>query len=146
MAGAWAALLGAIVGGLFALAGSFAVEFRRDRRRQIGAARLVVAELRRADIEVIASTQADPDEEWYEGPHGKLSARAWVAHSAEFVGVLKQEDFDLVDFVTREVEQSGEWGFTPQMAIDLRERIDQAVPIIEPLAKPTWVDRHVWRL
>jgi hypothetical protein len=48
----WAALLGAVVGGFFALAGGLSIELRRNRRRQIAAARLVLAEFERSFTEI----------------------------------------------------------------------------------------------
>jgi hypothetical protein len=159
----WAALLGAVVGGFFALAGGFSVELRRDRRRQLTAARLVIVEFDRSRVEIFAKAtkerlrveQLNPDQMSEEelhgylpGPHPKISADAWFANAAEFVGALDDDTFGLVEHDAHAVQSAGEYGFLigDDDAAYLRGEIDRAKGILEPLTKPTWFDRHVWRL
>jgi hypothetical protein len=157
----WAALLGAVVGGFFALAGGFSVEFRRERRRQIAAARLVLAEFTTSAVDVFVEVTAeqtrvaelDPAEldeaeraGWLPGPHPKIKSDTWLAHAAEFVGALEAADFDLVDRAAAEVHRAGVYGFYIRGANELSDLISGCTPVLEPLTKPTWVDRHVWRL
>lgn len=159
---AWAALLGAGVGGFFALAAGFSIELRRDRRRQLAAARLVLSEFRRSDVEVFVQAseertrvqgldpaELDEAEEagWLPGPHPKISGDAWLAHAAEFVGALNAADFDLVEGAAAGLREAGEFGFMIDYdANQLRAAITRAEQILEPLTKPTRFDRHVWRL
>lgn len=159
----WATLLGAVVGGFLALLGGFSIELRRDRRRRLGAARLVIVEFERSQAEVLAEAtkerlrveQLNPDEMseeelhgWLPGPHPKISADAWFANAAEFVGVLNEYNFKLVEHDAHAVQSAGEYGFLigDDDAAYLRAEIDRAKAILEPLTKPTWFDRHVWRL
>lgn len=148
MSGAWAALLGAVIGGVFALAGSLFVELRRDRRRQISAARLVVAESKRGGIELEVELDMKPQDRWFEGPHSVVSAAAnsWRSHAAEFVGALKPVDFERIDALMDELAAAGEYGFTRQGAKRLSPSLLDAWRTVEPVAKPTWFDRYVWRL
>jgi hypothetical protein len=61
--------------------------------------------------------------------------------------VLRRSDFETVDSALDSVRLSGEFGFTLAGIEPLRKNeIDEAVAIIERLARPTWFDRHVWRL
>jgi hypothetical protein len=145
MGQAWAALLGALVGGLLTLAGAFAVELRRDRRRQIGAARLVVAEFRRAEIEFDVRAET-AESKWFEGPHAVISSAAWLAHASEFVGALNERDFKTVDHVAEELRQAGEYGFTLRTAKRMGAEVQEATKILMNVAVPTWFDRGVWRL
>lgn len=43
MSAIWPALAAAVIGALLTLAGVFAVELRKDRRRQLGAARIILS-------------------------------------------------------------------------------------------------------
>jgi hypothetical protein len=121
----WAALLGAVVGGFFALAGGFSLEFRRDRRRRIAAARLVLAELERADTEVFGLTSgAFPMQVLVPGPggHKGISTSAWFANAAEFVGVLAPEEFNALDQAANRVVSKSAGLFARRMFSSSRRR------------------------
>jgi hypothetical protein len=140
----WAALLGAIVGGLFTLAGAVVVELRRDRRRQIGAARMVIAEIDRARIELMVHEEDEGP--WVEGPHPEITSQAWQTNAAEFVGELSERDFKTVDGLADELRRAGDWGFTMRSMPGTLEKAEAATDILRPLTQPTWWDRYVWRL
>lgn len=142
----WAALLGAIVGGVLALAGTMAVELRRDRRRQLGGARLVLSQLDRTGVELGVLSDAMAAETWLDGPHRNIRTDAWDASAADFVGRLSRADFDVVDRVHLRLMQAGEWGLTRDEVDRLAEQIIDVFRIIGAIAEPTWFDRHVWRL
>jgi hypothetical protein len=158
----WAVLLGAAVGGFFALAAGFTIELRRDRRRQIAAARLVLAEFRHSNLEIFVEasreqarvSELDPAEldeaeaaGWLPGPHPKIRGHAWLTLAAEFVGALNEADFDLVDRAAADLRSAGDSGFTIDYDVNkMRAAITSSEQILGPLTKPTWVDRHVWRL
>jgi hypothetical protein len=144
---AWAALLGAVVGGLFTLSGALLVELRRDRRNQIGSARLVIAELERSALELdVIPELVDHDNGWVEGPHPKISTGAWVLHASDLVGRLSREDFDVVDRIAAKLTGDSEFGFTLGEARAHSSDAKKAAAIIAPIAKPSWFDRHIWRL
>jgi hypothetical protein len=158
----WAALLGAAVGGFFALAAGFTIELRRDRRRQIAAARLVLAEFRHSGVKIFVEAlgeqtrvaQLDPAEldeaeayGWLPGPHPEIKGDAWLTLAAEFVGALNEADFDLVDRTAADLRSAGDQGFTIDSDFNkMRAAITASEQILGPLTKPTWFDRHVWRL
>jgi hypothetical protein len=149
MTGAWAALLGAVVGGVLTLAGTLTVEVRRDRRRQIGAARLIVSELDRAIVELNVLTDDSPEPgraSWKEGPHRGIGTTTWERRAADFVGSLDSATFELVDRAHSALGQAGEFGFTQKEGLGLIEVASSARSVIAPLGRPTWLDRHVWRL
>lgn len=139
----WAALLGAVVGGFFAIAGSVAVELRRDRRRQLGAARLVVSRLEWSAIEIQAASDA---EQWHEGPHPAIRTLEWETHAADLVGRLRAHDFAAIDETHTRLAQAASWGFTASERASLVNDAHTAAKILAPLARLTWIDRHVWRL
>ena len=145
MGAAWAALLGAIVGGVFTLIGGLAVEVRRDRRRQIAAARTVSSDLSRSWVEI--SVLVDSSQEtWLEGPHQGIGMPAWHADAAYFVGRLSTEEFENIDDLSRELTSAGELGFLVGEADALRESIGFAQAFIKPHARPSGFDRLVLRL
>jgi hypothetical protein len=146
MSHAWPALLGAIVGGLFTLAGAMALELRRERRRQLGGARLVLSELERSEIEVGVLSDMDRDG-WLEGPLKAIRTEAWQASAADLIGRLTPTDFDRVDRAHAHLSQASEWGLTWQEATEsLPDEIAVAEAVVRGLVTPTWFDRHVWRL
>ena len=147
MGAAASALLGALVGGLLTLTATFYAELRRDRRRQIGAARLVAAEMARSEVELMSlGDQADEDHPWVEGPHPAVSSAAWQSEARYFVGALSDEDFRIVDAVAAVVHSAGEFGFTLGECDHLILHLRRAEEIVKPLTRVRWVDRHVWRL
>jgi hypothetical protein len=135
-----------VIGGLLALAGSFAVELRRERRRQIGAARLVLSELIRSGFEIKELLDLNPKETRFDGPLPKISAKAWAANAAEFVGRLDAEDLESVDSTMFILQSDAEFGISAADAKVREGEVDQALKILRPLSKLTWFDRHVWRL
>jgi hypothetical protein len=149
MSAAWPALLGTAAGGALALAGAFSVELRKDRRRQLGAARLMVSQLRRVSIELEAMTEDEPAPgmpSWHEGPHHALQTGTWDVHAADFVARLDEKAFELVDYAYDHLAQAADWGFTYRDGKRIIEEIAKAEAIITPFSKPTWFDRHIWRL
>ena len=65
----------------------------------------------------------------------------------EFVGVLNEADFDLVDRAAADLRSAGDEGFTIDYnANQMRAAISRSEQILGPLTKPTWFDRQVWRL
>jgi len=140
-----AAVLRALVGGFFTLAGALDVELRRDRRHHLGAARLVIAELRRSSRTAVVATDR-PVGDWYEGPFPAISAAAWSRYAADFVGRLNANDAAEVDGVATEIRAAGELGFYSKEANELPARVEKAAEILERFAKPSWFDRHIWRL
>jgi hypothetical protein len=140
----WGAILGAIVGGVLALVGSMLVELRRDRRRQIGSARLIVGQFLRTavEIEVLADGQTD----WLEGPHRSVSAQEWPDRAHEFVGVLTDAEFRQIDTVAERVRQAGTYGFTEREGVHLPRALDSAREVIERVGRIRRRDRLVWRL
>jgi hypothetical protein len=63
--------------GFFALAAAFSIELRRDRRRQIAAARLVLAEFSRAELEILVV--ASRVQSWQaKVAAGLANAAAWI--------------------------------------------------------------------
>ncbi len=142
---ALAALLGALIGGLFTLAGAMAVELRRDRRRQLAGARLILSQLERSSVEVGLLT-LDSDEAVHEGPHTDIRIDAWQEYAADLIGRLTAAEFDQVDALHAGLARDADWG-NLQQGLEMRaEAIPPVQAIIERLAKPTWFDRHVWRL
>jgi hypothetical protein len=140
----WAALLGAIVGGLLSLVGTMAVELRIERRRQLGGARLVLSQLDRAVVEL--GVLSDEAESWLDGPHENIRTDAWDASGVDFVGRLSRADFDLVDRFYTRLARAGEWGLTQADLSALAEQAVDVGVIIGLQTEPTWFDRHVWRL
>lgn len=139
----WPALFGAVVGGILALAGSLVVEIRKDRRRQLGAARLIVSQLKRSVIELEVKGEDSAEGGWHEGPHSEIRTSAWDAHAADFVGLLDQRLFDLVDLTHTRLVEASDWGFTQNEVKRLIAQADETLKAIEPVTRPTWVDRHV---
>jgi hypothetical protein len=149
MSAVWPALIGAIIGGALALTGAFAVELRRDRRRQLGATRIILSQLRRSSVELEALTEDAPassTSSWLEGPHHSIRTSAWDEHAANFVGHLDEPEFEIVDSTHHRLAQGAEWGFTYTEGKRLIEKIAEAGAVVGRFAKPTWFDRHVWRL
>ena len=141
--------MGAIVGGVFALAGTLAVELRRDRRQLLGAARLILGELDRAIIERQVLTEEEPkpcDPSWKEGPHHGIRTGAWDANAAHFVARLDGDTFRDLDHAETELARAAEWGFTHRGGQRLLRDVAEAYGIVQPFSRPTWFDRHVWRL
>src|SRR5207247_98374 len=63
----WAALIGAVIGGLFVLGSGFFLQWRADRRRMLGAGRVVLVEIAR---------NAGALEAYFEHSKSELSSRA----------------------------------------------------------------------
>jgi hypothetical protein len=149
----WSALLGAIVGGFFALAGGLLVAVRADRRVPIGAARLIVAQLERSSVElamlVHEGYEEDESEPWYEGSHLAIRTDAWDSQPAAFVGTMSEETFHIVEDLHRQLAWAGEYGFTRREGYDLRGPIDKALERLQPLTRATWADKYLfflWKL
>lgn len=147
----WAALLGALLGGLLALAGSLMLELRRERRQQITAARGVARQLRRSQSEFDAFGKdlfpdTEHDEEFIDGPHEEFRVDAWNEGAAHFVGRLSAADLELLDHVHDEIRGSGEYGFTVAQSREASAEINAARSLIEPVATPSRFDLLVWRL
>jgi hypothetical protein len=140
----WAAILGAIVGGTLALVGSMLVELRRDRRRQIGSARLIVAELWRAAAELESLNDGQVD--WLDGPHHGISASEWFARAHEFVGTLTDAEFNQIDRTTEAVRVAGEYGFTKRTGLRLPVQMSAAAEIVSRVGQIRRRDRVLWRL
>lgn len=138
----WPALFGALLGGVLALAGSLVVEIRKDRRRQLGAVRLILSQLRRGVVELQVLT-VDQEATWLEGPHASIRTSAWEEHAADFVGLLDQPPFELVDKLHDDLAWASELGFTRKEGGHLIDRIGVVEKVLEPLSRPAWIDRHV---
>lgn len=83
---------------------------------------------------------------WVDGPVPAISSAAWLTYSAEFVTKLPQRDFDTVERTADKLRMAGHFGFTEREATTLIEEAAEVERILGPLTRPTWVDRHIWRL
>lgn len=140
-----ATLIGAVVGAAAAMVGSLLLQVRIERRRQIAGARLILTQLRRSGVELDLLGERE-DETWIEGPHQGIRTDAWQTHAADLIGRLRPRDFETIDRTHHELTQASEWGMTLNETRRLRDEVDAAERILEPLAGPTWFDHHVWRL
>jgi hypothetical protein len=58
-----------------------------------------------------------------------------------------EADFDLVDRAAAALRDAGDSGFMIDYGVNqMRAAISGSEQILGPLTKPTWFDRHVWRL
>jgi hypothetical protein len=162
MSAAVFALFGAAIGGFFGLVSGLLLEIRRDCRRRIAASRLVVAEFSRSELEIFTLAmreearlgELDPagmdeaeEQGWLFGPHPKISGEAWLMHAAEFVGVLSEDDFAVVERSWSALETARTSGFfVANGGASLRAEIALGRSVLEPFISPSWFDRKIWRL
>jgi hypothetical protein len=80
-----------------------------------------------------------------EGPHRAIRTDAWDEHAADLVGRLG-DTFERAEHIHHHLAQAAEWGFTANEGRNLPTDIDALVRDLESLRRPTWFDRHIWRL
>jgi hypothetical protein len=147
MSHALAVVTGAVIGGVFALLGGLLLQMRAERRRMLGAGRMVVAELRRNASNV----------EWYfdqeVGPSSgrdalvtfalMIETAAWDTHNAELSHLIDDELLELMErlyYHLRRLEAQ------PQIAPNWAGELRGAEAALRVLLHRRWWDRWVWRL
>jgi hypothetical protein len=144
-----AALLGAVVGGGLTLAATLFVELRRDRRRQIGMARLAEGEVNRSRVELQTLTSRgviEDDIEFIAGPHTAIGMSTWKAQAALFVGALKPDAFEKIDRLATDLQIAGEFGFARRESVELIRGAIEIAELLKEVAAVRPLDRRLWHL
>lgn len=142
------ALIGVAVGGLVGLFGGLVLQARADKRRMIGAARLIAAELRHNAGEVEHYFLAQQLER--EGSTSVLSmpvrvgAQAWNANARDLMHLA---DADLRDTLLRLYVYLDRFEREPALLRpNMHERMREAAARLDALSEPTWWDSRVLRI
>ena len=146
MSGAAAALSGAVIGGALALVGGLLLQWRSERRRMLGAARVVLHELRR-NAEAV---------EWFFSRTGstlppslvsvalQIETRGWDTHNAELSHLVTDtllNDLERTYFHLRRTTREA-----PSVAPDWATSLRAAEASLADQARRTRLDRYLWRL
>jgi hypothetical protein len=136
-----------MIGGLFALLGGLLLQMRAERRRMLGAGRVVVTEVRRNASNL----------EWYfnqeVGPTSgrdalvtfglSFATNGWDTHNAELSHLIDDDVLERMEqlyYYLRRLEAQ------PSIAPDWSKDLRGLEADLRATLRETWWDRHVWRI
>ena len=151
----WQALVGALVGGTFALAGAMLVELRRDRRALRGAGRMAAAEMNfnATQVEGFYEEREEAVREHDEEALRRawdlfvlhITTETWDRHGPD-LGLMLSEDALLG---VEEAYQGLRLARDPTHAYAVQrwiEQLETASHELSDFCERSWFDRHVLRL
>jgi hypothetical protein len=150
----WQVLIGAIVGGAFTLLGGVVGQVRQDRREQLGAAQLLMYEMllnAHAMEKYLERFGDDPhDVEAHEGAARDMvvhsSTASWRQYSSRLISLFDYEFREvLVATYAALISNETAPGSHRHATWDAIDVLNLAREQLEPHARPTWIDRYVWR-